>query len=461
MRSTWLLIILLLLTGILLESWKIGQSDAEEWDESRRGINAISMMKSGEYFQYHFLDVEDNFNTKPPLTVWLIILNFKLLGISNFALRFHSVIAIIFFFFYISKIILLYREKTYLVFFLGIIISVNGIIGFHVGRSGDTDSLLVLFLTAFLFYFLKYWDFGEKASLYFAAVTLGLAFYAKSVAIFLMLPGVFVFMLIYWEKEKIFNRTFFLATFIFLFMISLLVIIPSFIRTNGGGGNNLLVDVFSVDFVRRFMDNSFEAGYDPFHVFHVLDMNFSIWIYIFYGGVAYGSYLIIKRKNLSELIHDRFLVLSILIVISYALLLTISMNKHRWYIAPAIPFFGILTTEFIYRFKGKQWLQPFYFILVIVLVVMKFLDYNDPDDRARRFFNSYEDKISGAEHIYVDPSVSQDLIWEYVKLNPETAGFLPEEFPKETTWIYFGPMEDQIPGEYLGSLEANSLIMYE
>lgn len=80
MKNLCLTIILLILTGMLLEVWKIGQPAAREWDESRRGINAVSMMNNGDYFHYYYLDQPDSFNTKPPLAVWLIILKKMYLG---------------------------------------------------------------------------------------------------------------------------------------------------------------------------------------------------------------------------------------------------------------------------------------------------------------------------------------------------------------------------------------------
>ncbi|MFW5820452.1 MAG: ArnT family glycosyltransferase [Bacteroidota bacterium] len=112
MNNQSLAVILLILAGMLLETWKIGKQPAERWDEARRGINAVSMMENKDYFHYYYLDRPDTFNTKPPLTVWLIILSFKSFGISNFALRFHSIVAIFFFLLFISKLILLLWTDT-------------------------------------------------------------------------------------------------------------------------------------------------------------------------------------------------------------------------------------------------------------------------------------------------------------------------------------------------------------
>lgn len=459
MKAQNYIILLLLLTGTLLEVWKIGQQPVEQWDEARRGINAVSMMKSGDYFNYHFLDKPDTFNTKPPLTVWLIILNFELFGVSDFALRFHSMLATVFFFFFISRLILLYKDRMFLILFLCIIITVNGIIGFHVGRTGDTDSLLVLFLTGFLYYFLRYWDFGRSNAIIWAAIFLGLAFYAKSVAIFLMLPAVFGYMLMYPDKHKILNKKFFLAAGIFLIMIGGLGFLPAILNSSVNDSSSLFRNIFSVDLFRRFADNSFEAGYDPFYIFHVLDMNFSVWNYILYSGGIYGIYRLIKSDKPGQLKENKLFLLSLLISLSYAILLTASMNKHRWYIAPAIPFFAIMTVQFLIQFKEKPWFKIAFFLLAGILTGLKFHNYNNPDTHVHNFYKEHKIDISRAEKVYVHRAVPQHLIWELVKYNYKNAR-ISEGLPSDAqSYVYFGPLIKKENSKVTDSLQNHRLVI--
>ncbi len=417
------------------------------------------MMKSGDYFNYHFLDEPDNFNTKPPLTVWLIILNFEIFGISNFALRFHSLLAIVFFFFFMSRLILLYKGRMFLILFLGIIISVNGIIGFHVGRTGDTDSLLLLFLTGFLYYFLRYWDFRKNNAIYWAAIFLGLAFYAKSVAIFLMLPAVFGYMLIYPDRDKILNRKLILAGGIFLIMIGGLGFLPAILNSSVNESSSLFKNIFSVDLFRRFADDSFEAGYDPFYIFHVLDMNFSVWNYVLYTGGICGIYRLIKSEKLRQLKGNKLFLLSLLICLSYAILLTASMNKHRWYIAPAIPFFAIMTVQFLIQFKEKLWFKIAFFLLAGILAGLKFHDYNNPDTGVSNFFDEHKIDISRAEKVYVHKAVPQHLTWELIKFNYEDAR-ISENIPTDVqSYVYFGPLTKKNNPNVTDRLQDHQLVI--
>jgi hypothetical protein len=55
----------LLLLATLFTAYNMGSAELQPWDEARRGINALRMLQGGDYFNYHFLDQTDSFNTKP------------------------------------------------------------------------------------------------------------------------------------------------------------------------------------------------------------------------------------------------------------------------------------------------------------------------------------------------------------------------------------------------------------
>ncbi|MBE0655483.1 MAG: glycosyltransferase family 39 protein [Bacteroidales bacterium] len=454
------ILILKLIAAIFLELWRIGQAPVEEWDEARRGINAMGMVAHSDFFSYHFVDQADLFNTKPPLTVWLIALNFKIFGVTAFALRFHSVIAIFFFLIYMVKIILLYRDELFAVIFMGILISVKGIIGFHVGRTGDTDSLLLLFLTGFVYYFLKYWDFDNRRSVYFSAIFFGLAFFTKGVASFIILPSVLAYMLIT-KRKRFFNADLIFSVLIVLtFMISW-GLINQLGNHPAGHGSDLWYRSFSNDLFRRLTDRSFEAGYDPFHIIHVLDMNLNIWNYLLYIGGIIGLYRLILLKKTGELLKDNLLLISLLIGAGYFIILTISINKHRWYLAPALPFIIILIAEFI-LFIRKRYskILVFVFIGIALLTLKRFIELNDQNTSARDFFAKFETSISGAEKLYVNESVSQDLIFDLIKYNYKNAVLVKEFPPDDSNFLYFGPVKENAQADILGCLgEDENLVL--
>ena len=459
MNHTRYILFFMLITAIFLELWKIGQAPVEEWDEARRGINATGMMEYSDYFSYQFVDQADLFNTKPPLAVWLIALNFKIFGVTTFALRFHSVLAIFFFLIYMLKIILLYRDELFAIIFTGILISVKGIIGFHVGRTGDTDSLLLLFLTGFVYYFLKYWDFDNRRSVYFSAIFFGLAFFTKGVASFIILPAVFAYMFIT-KRKRFFNADLIFSVLIVLTFIISWGLITQLGNHSAGHGSDLWYRSFSNDLFRRLTDRNFEAGYDPFHVIHVLDMNLNIWNYLLYLGGIIGLYRLILLKKTGELLKDNLLLISLLIGAGYLIILTISINKHRWYLAPALPFLIILIAEFIFYIrKRNSKILPIIFIVIALLTVKRFIELNDQDTSTRDFFAKFETSISCTEKLYVNESVSQDLIFELIKYNYKNA-VLVKEFPQnDGDFLYFGHGVDNAQAEVLGCLGENGCLV--
>src|SRR5262249_154660 len=138
----------------------------------------------------------DSWNAKPPLLVWSIVLAYKIFGYNAFALRFFSAVASVFFFFFAFKLVRLYAdEKTAFITCL-ILLTCKAVIGSHVGRSGDTDAFLLLFLTASLYYFLLFIDFGKRSAIFPSAIFWGLAFYAKGTTSFLLLPGLALYTIV-------------------------------------------------------------------------------------------------------------------------------------------------------------------------------------------------------------------------------------------------------------------------
>ena len=133
--------------------FNLGQQPLMLWDESLHGEIALQMLQNGDWFNYYFGGEPEPWFAKPPLAIWAIVLSYKIFGINEFALRFPSALAIAISFFFIFKIIQLYKGNRFAFFTSLILISINGLIGPHVGRTGDTDGLLVCFLMAASWFF--------------------------------------------------------------------------------------------------------------------------------------------------------------------------------------------------------------------------------------------------------------------------------------------------------------------
>lgn len=60
---------------------------ARLFDESRQVLNALEMLRSGDWLVTRYQGVADLYNTKPPLLFWLITASYALLGPGELAMR--------------------------------------------------------------------------------------------------------------------------------------------------------------------------------------------------------------------------------------------------------------------------------------------------------------------------------------------------------------------------------------
>jgi 4-amino-4-deoxy-L-arabinose transferase-like glycosyltransferase len=164
--------------------YKLGQNDLSEWDESRNGVNAFEMLHNGDYINLYYGGQPDSWNNKPPLFIYAIVMCYKLFGYNEFALRFTSALAIIIFFVFIYKLIALYESTAFAFICCLVMMTCKGIVGNHVGRSGDFDATLLCLLIISIYYLLCYIDFNKETSLNFSALFFGFAFLIKGAGSF-------------------------------------------------------------------------------------------------------------------------------------------------------------------------------------------------------------------------------------------------------------------------------------
>ena len=65
----------------------------DSWDEARHGVNAYEMIQNGDYIRHTYNYVVDDWNLKPSISYWGIILGFRIFGYSVLGLRFCSALA--------------------------------------------------------------------------------------------------------------------------------------------------------------------------------------------------------------------------------------------------------------------------------------------------------------------------------------------------------------------------------
>ena len=120
------------------------------WDESILGINVMEMMDNHNPIVTYFYGHPEMSNCKPPLAIWLMAICGKIFGFNELSLRLPSALAAfalcLYLFFALGK-----YARSYVFSFLvvGVLLGCQGYVRNHVIRTGEYDSLLVLFSCLF------------------------------------------------------------------------------------------------------------------------------------------------------------------------------------------------------------------------------------------------------------------------------------------------------------------------
>lgn len=180
--KVFLFVLILVLWAIVFATmfYKLGCAEVCQTDEATHGVNAYEMIQSGNWIVNTYRYCIDYFNSKPPLSLWLIKASYMIFGYSSFALRFPA--ALIGFLSCVLITIYLIRKEGILsgIFFAAAFPTMTALVEFHAFRSGDMDSLYCA-LFAFAMIALLEVRKGRKRFLYLYGFMLGLAIMTKGI----------------------------------------------------------------------------------------------------------------------------------------------------------------------------------------------------------------------------------------------------------------------------------------
>jgi len=204
-KKGWFSVLCWISTGILLAVLvflafgKLGVWHIEDYDEARHGVNAYEMIKNNDYLVHTFQGEPDLWNTKPPLSFWMISLSYRIFGYNAFALRFFSALATV-----LAVLILaiwaMKRYGKWAVPLLLLMFTANMILyELHFTRFGDADSQYQFFFTMAMLCLLN--SHKNFKWLYGCGLFFSLAFLEKSIHA-LMIPAVCFFTLVFTGRLK-------------------------------------------------------------------------------------------------------------------------------------------------------------------------------------------------------------------------------------------------------------------
>ncbi len=176
----------------------LGASSLWDLDEGLYAEIARGMHETGNYLTPHF-DNEPNFD-KPPLTYWTTALFYKMLGVSEFSARMSSAvfgILCVFIVYLLARKIANKRAGL-----VSALILASNFMFFFASRIGLTDTSLVFFITAGLYWF--YIAFTEDRPIYYLPfwISLALGTMVKG-PIAVIIPGTVIAL---YTREKVFRE---------------------------------------------------------------------------------------------------------------------------------------------------------------------------------------------------------------------------------------------------------------
>ena len=148
------------------------------WDEARFGINAYEMLKSGNFIMNTFRYEPDYWNLKPPLSMWGTALSFLIFGYNKLGLRAFSAACYVVLTALAARFVEKRFGKLQALLTILFLCANTACFSFHMIRSGDSDSLYLLFYTLSMFCMLMIRE--RPRMLYGAGFFFACAFLTKS-----------------------------------------------------------------------------------------------------------------------------------------------------------------------------------------------------------------------------------------------------------------------------------------
>lgn len=359
----WIFFIILLCFISFLCFHNLGDALVQDWDEARHGVSAYEMIKNNEYIINTYNYSNDYWNLNPPLSFLVIILSFKILGISVFSLRFASAISLLLTAIIVSIFIKNRYGKLESLILLLTLSCISPFFLYHMGRSGDADSLFMLLFTLAMLYMIKINE--KKYSLYLCGFFFSLAFLTKSWHAFsiVAIGGLYLLFTGLIKNIKFKEWIYFLLSFtIPLGSWALLRLIKD--------GATFLIEMVRYDLLERSRTSLEGHTGTIWYYFDYLFYNQFLMIFIIviiFIGIGFYNYQYSNRKND---VWGFFL----WITIPFALF-TKAETKLFWYIIPIILPLAMLSSIFLGKFIKEKTISVLLRSVLVIIFCSTILFY--------------------------------------------------------------------------------------
>ena len=324
--------------------WQLTSFPILQWDEARLAVNAAEMVENGNLLVTYFQGQPDMWNTKPPFHIWLLALSVKIFGYTEFAIRFPSVMAVLgtfaLLFWFGLRII---KSKTVAALSVLVLVSSSGYMGYHVGRNGDYEAVLIFFITLYTLTFFLYLENGQRKFWWWCVAGLILAALTKGVAGLLCAPALLVYVLYRRQLTIILKqRSFYLGVAIFLFFTLGYYLLRE--QLNPG----YLQAVYKNELGGRYSD-TLEGHLHPWSWYLEImrDYKYGYWFYF----VPAAMWILCWQH---KPVVKRFTVYGALFLAIFLIIISSAQTKLYWYEAPVYPICALLVALAIHFIIGLR-----------------------------------------------------------------------------------------------------------
>lgn len=357
----WPLFILLMSLLAFLCFYHLGDYDLVPWDELRHGLNAYEMLKKNNYLVNYASGEIDYWNVKPPLHFYFVMLGYKIFGYNPLGLRFFSALAYLIL---VSIIALFLKKKTnqYVSLISIIIFSVSvSFFYHHFVRTGDADSLYILFIGIALISL----TLSNKNTnwLHLTGLMFALAFLTKSWHTIVLIPIIFF----YWLWTKMYKSMKWWQYLTCCLCAIIPILIWAIARFNFDSFT-FFKKMFWYDLFDRtttVIDNYYTNNYPTYYIVSLNQNPIQFICLILF--LINLTIKIFKKQKLTDI--DKLCLISFF---SIFILFTIAQTKHVWYIYPTcIPLTigGATSVIEIYQLLKKQLSQIIFYSTLIITTI--------------------------------------------------------------------------------------------
>ena len=339
-HKTFVIHAIILIAVSLPYCLNLGNSSIWDANEAFYAETPREMLVTGDYLAPQF-----NFEPrvqKPPLTYWAILISYKFLGVSEFAVRLPSAIAAIgtlLFSYGMARLLFSSRAALF-----AVVITATTARVFILARRLPIDILLLFFMAGTMFFLVRAVQKNARLSWALAYGFAALGFLTKG-PVALIIPVCSYVLWRLWRRERLTGAHPLMGAAIFI-----CIALPWYLYIYHAHGWTYISPFFLKDNLGRFAAESFGPSRGPLYYFSVYATDFFPWSL---PALLAAFSLWLYRKKMQPLRSLSF-GLPIVWCVLIFVLFSFSRNKQEYYIAPLYPAAAIVLAGVLDRNAAKS-----------------------------------------------------------------------------------------------------------